>query len=99
MPRLENWSMVSLLDPYKAPELQFGFLRGIVYDHMRLEDGELIVTSVLVDIDIEKGTAKTFSGSDYILGKPDVKWMDFLKENGYTDYLKLLEKLTSKFVN
>jgi len=99
MPRLENWSMVQGFDPYLPPEAQPGFLQGIVYGHNRLDDGEHILTSALVEFDLTAGTAKTRSGSDYSLGKPDPKWVEWLEENRFDEFLEPLKKLTSKFLN
>lgn len=99
MPRLESWSMVGLINPYWPPEMRIMQLQGIVYDHPRLEDGEHIITSALVKIDIKKGTAQTFSGSIYSLGKPDFKWLVWLEKKGFTEHLEDLKKLTSRFIN
>ena len=98
MPRLENWSLVSLFNPYKAPEARVGLLKGVVYDHEKFDDGTLITTSMLVDLNIDGASAKTFSGSNYTLGRPDPEWMKFLEEVG-SEYIESLNKLTPKFVN
>lgn len=44
---LNNWSIVGVNDPYKAPELQVFRLHGVVTGHPRLEDGEVITTTRL----------------------------------------------------
>ena len=67
--KLENWSIISNGDPYKAPELQTQCLYGEVFDHSRFQDGEKITTSYIVGIDEE--VVLTYSGSRYELGKVD----------------------------
>lgn len=100
MPRLENWSLCSMtVNPYLLPECQSISLHGAVYGHDRFEDGLHITTSSVVDLDIAGERAKTYSGSEYSLGKPSQEWMRWLRENKYTKYLDDLEKLVSKFLN
>jgi hypothetical protein len=99
MVKIENWTMVSNLDPYKPPEMQVARLQGFAYGHPRFEDGTFITTSRLIDLDIPNGSAKTSSGSDYVLGQPSADWIDWLKENGFTKYTDDLEKLVSHILN
>jgi len=99
MPRLENWSLVRGFDPYQPPEAQLGYLKGVVYGHRRLKDGQYVLTSALVRFSVSTRRAKTYSGSDYFLGKPDPKWVEWLEENEFTEFLEDLRKFTSTFIN
>jgi hypothetical protein len=97
MYRLENWIMV-VGDPYKAPECQKGCLTGYVYGNPKFEDGNPIVTSTIIEINVRKGFAKTISGSEYILGKPHPEWVEWLKENDFTDTLEDLKNCERRLV-
>lgn len=99
MIRLENWSMIYNPDPHSPPELKSGRLVGFVYGHPRFEDGESIVSSSIIEINVRKGTAKTYSGSEYILGRPNPNWVEWLKENEFTDTLNDLEKSEGRLMN
>jgi hypothetical protein len=99
MIRLENWSMLMDQDPYLPPEIKRGYLVGSVYGHPNFEDGGQIVTSYIVEINVRKGFAKTRSGSDYILGRPDPDWVAWLKENNFIQTLEDLENCESRMLN
>ena len=71
MARLENWSITGR-DPYLAPELQEACLYGTVYGHLRLKDGNTVVTSSIVKSEGE--IIITHSGSQYELGKVDPEY-------------------------
>lgn len=57
MSRLENWSVIG------------GSLVGIVFDDPRFSDGDIIRTTLLESLDLEKNTAQT-KNTLYTLGKP-----------------------------
>lgn len=99
MPKLEDWEMFMVGGPYTAPEAQTVHLTGRVYEHPGFEDGERIVTSMVMYFNIKEGRAETRSGSKYTLCKPSIKWVDWLKKNGYEKYLGDLLKLSSVFIN
>jgi hypothetical protein len=100
MPKLEDWEMFMMnLDPLMPPEMQIVYLTGRVYEHPRFEDGERIVTSMVVYFNIKEGRAETRSGSKYTLCKPSMKWVEWLKKNGYEEHLDDLLKLSSVFIN
>lgn len=99
MLRIEDWFMVVDVDPYKPPEMQIACLQGFAYGHPRFDDGMFITTSRLVDLDIPNAIAKTCSGHSYQLGKPDSKWVEWLKDNGFVQHVEDLEKLTSHILN
>lgn len=99
MPKLEDWEMFVICNPYVAPESQIIQLSGRVYEHPKFEDGEKIVTSMVVYFNIEEGRARTRSGSKYTLCKPSMKWVEWLKKNGYEKHIDDLLKLSSVFIN
>ncbi len=99
MIRLENWSMLQDVNPYLAPEVRRGCLVGAAYGHPRFEDGDHIVTSYVVEIDVKKGRAKTRSGSEYVLGRPNPEWVEWLRENNFTQTLEELEESEGRLMN
>ena len=99
MIKIENWRMISNPDPYKPPEMQTICLQGFVYEHPRFADGTFITTSCLMDLDIPNGKTSTHSGNKYILGQPNIDWIKWLKDNGFTKYTNDLEKLVSHILN
>ena len=99
MIKIENWQMVANFDPYKAFEMQTAHLQGNVYGHEEFDDGTFVTTSKIIDLDIQNGRASTGSGSEYLLGQPNLEWMSWLKENGFTKYINELEKLISHILN
>lgn len=83
MPRLENWSIGSeFSNPYQAPELQVRKLYGEIYDDefKRFEDGTRIVSSRLVELDLQNNIGQT-RNTKYILGKPSEDYLKWLEEN------------------
>lgn len=69
MPHLEQWSLC-YDRPYAAPEVQCPFFDGIITDHPKIEDGQIVSTSSLVGFDIETEEFVTKSGNHYTLGEP-----------------------------
>ena len=98
MIRLENWSMLDG-NPYLADEIKEGFLLGSVYGHSEFEDGEQIVTSCIIEINVRRGLAKTSSGSEYILGRPHPEWVLWLKENNFTQTVEDLKSCENRIMN
>lgn len=90
--RLENWSTVFVDDdnPYRAPELRVMRLHGEVYGHPRHEDGKIVITSRVVDLDLGGRMAKTKSGSAYSLGEPSERFVTYLKDTNRQDLLAKL---------
>ncbi|MCD7996391.1 MAG: hypothetical protein LUH21_04070 [Clostridiales bacterium] len=78
MARLENWTLMTRQDLYGNT---YWRLIGNVYGHPRantntgvLCDGNNVMTSKLVRIDLDKGIATTRSGTVYELGaRSDIK--------------------------
>lgn len=86
--KLEDWSTIFTdPDPYKPPELQVMRLHGKAYGHPRHEDGKEVVTSRVVDLDLEGRSAKTRSGSTYTLGEPAEGFVKYLKDTNRQDLL------------
>ncbi len=79
MYRLENWS-TGVRNPYLAPEQQALYLHGDVYDRPSYEDGESISTTRIANVD--GNVITTRSGSVYLLGEPDPKFIEYCKEQG-----------------
>lgn len=83
MPILKKWATVADMNPYRAPEVPPMLkLRGVVFDHPDIEDGEMVETA-----SIKKAIGRiveTFSGSVYTLeGEPDPEWVSYLTSIGY----------------
>jgi len=80
---LHNWSTgYSSDNPYAAPEQNPTCLKGNVYGHPRFNDGDCVTTTAIEKI--EGRIITTYSGSIYRLGRPNQKWLHWLKKNGYT---------------
>lgn len=78
--RLENWSVQG--DRYQAPECAQPCLVGKVYNHPKSDrhpDGKKIRTSFIKKI--EGKVITTYSGTVYCLGKPDSKYLQWIKNN------------------
>jgi len=89
--KLENWSfVVSIGDPYKAPEQWRRALAGEVHGNPNFENGKRIITSNVTEFDPERLTARTESGSVYVLGQIDPGFADYLATKGHIleDYKK-----------
>lgn len=95
MARIENWSLnVSLDENEMAPECRIQRLAGQVFDHPHQPDGKEVVTSQITDLDRQGyDWAWTKSGTYYSLGRPDPKWVEFLKQNGFPSGAVLEKKL------
>lgn len=65
-------------------------LYGNVYGHPNFEDGEVVVSSVVMSIDLERRIIKTYSGRTYHLEDPDPAWLQWLEDNGYEEDIKKL---------
>ena len=91
MIRLKNWSVISTqkVNEYTSPELIFLKLQGKVYGHPNdnIKDGQDITTSKIIELDIEKNIAKTYSGHTYVLDSPDEKWTQWLRDKFKNKYL------------
>jgi len=85
--KLENWSTVSTDSPYTAPELIRLRLKGKVYGHPKFENGESIITSPIVKLDIDNRIAQTYSGKIYTLASPDKKWVQLLRDTYGSEYV------------
>lgn len=70
--RLERWSMVADGDPYRAPEDQRCRLQGDVYGHPAFQDGQFVISSVIMGMDGDY--VRTQSGSNYMLGEVDPEY-------------------------
>lgn len=80
--RIEDWCIGTLGGGLAAPELLPASLFGKVYGHPRFPDGHEITTSSLVSLDVKAGTAETFSGSKYTLGKPNEQYAQWCEAQG-----------------
>lgn len=72
-PRLENWGVQIpaglAVDGYMAPEQlnEYMVLSGEIYDDDRFDDGTRVSTSIIEELDVVKGFART-RNTTYILG-------------------------------
>lgn len=98
MARIENWMLTST-DVDLPTELQRTKISGNIYNHTSIPDGTRIITSVVMELNIKTGKAKTWSGAEYVLGRPSREWIRWLKDNNYTEQMEDLENLVSQFLN
>ena len=93
MVKLDNWSVLSDQDPYRAPEMRSSRLKGIPTGHPRKQDGKTIYTSPVVSVDGRKVTTR--SGTVYRLGRIDPLYRKWLRDQGLEyhprDPIKLVE--------
>lgn len=78
--KLENWSVRGDSSPYIPPEQRTLILRGEVYGHPRFEDGEVIWTSPIVNVD---GRIVKTKNSEYELGGVEQDFLRWCSENGH----------------
>jgi hypothetical protein len=79
MIQLEDWSVQSDGDDFVAPELKTKYLIGAAVDHPRFPNGRRVATTRIVHA--VGRIARTQSGSVYKLGKPDEKWLEWLRKH------------------
>lgn len=80
--KLENWYVSSSnVSPYASPEQRTMVVCGEVYGHLRFTDGHRITTSSVKEIH-KDGLVET-QNTLYKLGKPDPKYVEVCKENGW----------------
>lgn len=83
MPKLENWSTTKgTTNAYIAPELIRYRLQGYVFndEKNRFEDNGLIITSILLELNLEESYAQT-QNTRYELGTIDEGFVKYLKYN------------------
>ena len=79
--KIEEWSVVILMNTYSAPELATRKLLGKIYNHPDFINETIVSSSSLKEIDIKNGFAIT-QNRKYLLGTPDSKWLKWLDEQG-----------------
>lgn len=82
--KIKKWEFISILP------LGLILLRGLVYGHPKFEDGEEIVSSPIIEMDLLSRSARTRSGSYYHLEDPNPDWIKWLEDNNHTEYLNQL---------
>ncbi len=96
MINLENWSLHQDNDnEFLDPELRGKFLRGIVFNHPKLEDGAYIHTSKLKSLDLLNRLAVT-TNTTYTLGSINKEYLEHSIKHKYKD-TPLLEKFNIYF--
>jgi len=78
--KLENWRVVGIDDPYKAPEAISRSLQGEVYGHPDFTDGETVTSSTIIFL--KDGIAET-KNTKYELGYPEGDYAAWCIKNGY----------------
>lgn len=79
--RLEDWSVVTFLGQYEAPELRVTCLHGLAYGHPGFPEGTEITTSRLLDS--QERVAETYN-TRYLLGEMSLKYRTYLENKGIT---------------
>jgi hypothetical protein len=92
MPILINWKFVGRVkDAYTPPELSVLCLEGEVYSHPKKQDGTIVTTSKIMDIDLKERKVTTRNNDYTITGPPDAGWVEWLKEtNQWEKYESLI---------
>lgn len=89
MDLLENWYITSVYGwmPY---------LHGNIYGKSELKNKEKIITDSIIEINLEQNYAKT-RNANYLLGEPNVLWIDLLGENGLSikEYIRGIKTINS----
>lgn len=67
MIKLENWSTTNLFCNPQKPQVR---LCGKVFGHPKFDNGEVVITSIIVHLDLDNNKAETYSGTLYTLGTP-----------------------------
>ena len=79
--RIERWAVKPARgSDFSAPEVRGIRLRGDVFGHPRHPDGNRVSTGPIVKV--EGRTVTTESGSVYVLGAPDPRYLEWLAEEG-----------------
>ena len=76
---LEDWCVVYLGDPYKAPELRDMCLHGKVYNHPNFQDGEAVTTS---PVQRAEGRFVWTQNSTYNLGRASESYLEWCSSMG-----------------
>ena len=79
-PRIEDWSVSEGWGLYDAPELRRFYIQGKVYGHHIFATGASIRTSDIVSVNGIR--VITVSGSEYRLGRPNKKYVQWCREQG-----------------
>ena len=79
---IEDWSISSDGNPYQAPELRVSRVIGKVYGNVKFNDGKVVSTSAIVELNLEKGYCRTLN-SVYDLGKVSEQYKAWCVENGF----------------
>lgn len=80
-PTIEDWVPVhAYADIRVGPKCVDMCLSGNAYNHPRFRDGCFITTSTVLKMDVDAGTAETYSGTKYSLGKPSPVFVKNLPE-------------------
>lgn len=81
MTTLKNWSVVKFYrSEYNAPEQGVVVLKGKVFNHNKIKDGEDIITSKVLKFNSLTLSANTLNNS-YKLEEPDQNWLNWLNTN------------------
>ena len=78
--KIDNWYTTLGADPYRAPEMCFTRLGGIVTDHPEIKDGDHVYTAAIDKVDGRKIT--TVDGVVYHLGKIEPKFRQCIRDEG-----------------
>jgi len=88
LPRLEEWSVFSK-NSYQAPEAQKRYLQGNIYNDDRFEDGTIVQTSSIQELNLKENYAIT-RNTEYILGEISKDYVEWMNKMGLSleDYMK-----------
>jgi hypothetical protein len=83
--RIKRWDIIGTF-----PLFGVARLHGLVYDHPRFEDGEEVVSSPIVEMNLLSRIVKTHSGRVYHLEDPHPDFIEWLEKRNYTEDLNKL---------
>lgn len=84
---IRNWELIKNKDPYSQEFKQV--LKGETLNHPEHSNGHNVITSPIVEIDIDRRRVETYNTIYILVGSPSSSYMQYLKGNQHSIYLQL----------
>jgi len=81
--KIKNWAVITTnISPYTAPECVSSYLTGTIIEHYddKIISGKDILTSKLININIDNRRAETQNTVYELIGEPAEEYAEFLKQ-------------------